>query len=225
MQLPPLTRDQVRGVDRSAMQQFGLSGLVLMENAGRGAAEIIARVAPLGEIVILCGSGNNAGDGYVVARHLELLGRKPRILSIVDLDSLSGDAAVNAHVAVQAEIPCRRVSQAAPLQSELHSAATIVECLLGTGASGAPRGLFGDAIRQANSAAALRIAIDIPAGLDCDTGVASDPTLRADHTITFVAPKVGFHQRDAGNYLGVTHVVGIGAPQRLLDQVADSAGS
>lgn len=219
MNLPPLTRDQVRSVDQRAIDQYGMSGLVLMENAGRGAAEIIAGAAGSGEILILCGRGNNAGDGYVIARHLELMGRNPRILSLVPLESLQGDALANARIARAANIECEFIQDIETLQRRLGSPATLVECLLGTGARGAPRELMGDAVRLANALNTTRIAIDVPAGLDCDTGEASDPTLRADHTISFVASKVGFLTPSAANFVGHVHTVGIGVPKRLLDEV------
>ncbi len=217
--LPPLSRDQVRSVDKTAIEEYGISGLVLMENAGRGAAEVIAESAGEGEIVILCGRGNNAGDGYVIARHLELLGCAVRIVSLVELESLNGDAEVNAKIALKSKIEIRIVSDPDQLAPAMSTADTLVECLLGTGAHGAPRGLIADAIRQANRIAAVRVAIDIPAGLHCDTGVASDPTLIADHTISFVAAKVGFDRNDAVQVVGQVHVVGIGVPKHLLDQI------
>ncbi len=219
MKLPPLTRDQVRSVDLRAIQDYGMSGLVLMENAGRGAASIIARVARPGEVIILCGRGNNAGDGYVIARHLELMGHSPMILSLVPRESLQGDALANAQIARAAQIDCQHVEERQTLERLLASASNIVECLLGTGARGAPRGLMGDAVRLANELDATRIAIDVPAGLDCDTGVAHDPTLRADHTISFVAAKVGFQKPTAASYLGQLHSVGIGVPKKLLVEV------
>ncbi len=219
--MPPLTRQQVRSVDQAAIEQYGIAGVVLMENAGRGAAEIVDQVAPPGPIVILCGRGNNAGDGYVIARHLQLIGRTAvRLVSLVPLDSLAGDALANAQIARKSKLDLQVVTDAGQLDQAMESPATIVECLLGTGATGSPRGMFADAVRKANAADALRIAIDIPAGLDCDTGVANEPTLRADHTISFVAAKIGFGQHDAGHFVGQIHVVGIGAPRILLEQIA-----
>ncbi|MCG8650049.1 MAG: NAD(P)H-hydrate epimerase [Pirellulales bacterium] len=220
MILPPLSRDQVRGVDQTAMTEYGISGLVLMENAGRGAAEIIARISPPGQVAILCGRGNNGGDGYVIARHLQLLGRDVKIISLVKLETLSGDAAENAKIVQRAEIECWVLNRPQDVNDHLSRAAVIVECLLGTGATGAPRGVFADAIRLANQTPAMRIAIDIPAGLDCDSGVAHEPTLTADHTISFVAPKLGFTLAQGPDHVGKCHIVGIGVPQSLLDQVA-----
>lgn len=221
MPLPPLTRDQVRSIDQTAVDRFGMTGLVLMENAGRGAAEIIDRVAPSGRIVILCGRGNNAGDGYVIARHLELAEREVQLVSIVELGSLSGDADANARIAVAAGIEILVLTEPDALATRLESAAVIVDGLLGTGAQGDLREPYASAVRAANAAPAIRIAIDVPTGLDCDTGHACDPTFRADHTISFVAAKVGFDRNDADTYVGAVHVVGIGVPRKLLAEFAE----
>lgn len=211
MKIPPLTRDQVRRVDAIAIRDYGMSGLVLMENAGRGAAETIGRVAPDGRVVIVCGKGNNGGDGYVIARHLQLAGRDVVIVSVVDRDQLSGDAAANAAIAVKAEIPIETFAG-----DGLRNAEVIVDCLLGTGAVGDPRGDYASLIELANSTDSLRIAIDIPSGLDCDSGLPATPTFRADHTITFVASKVGFEKATAKDHVGLLHEVGIGVPKTLL---------
>jgi NAD(P)H-hydrate epimerase len=219
MQLPPLTRDQVRRVDQVAIREFGMPGIVLMENAGRGAVEVIQRVAPVGLITILCGSGNNAGDGYVIARHLELLDREVRLISIVPLEALTGDAAVNAQIATKARMEVHVVTTRPQIDALLTDSSTVVDALLGTGAKGPPKGLFADAVRAANELRAMRIAIDLPTGLDCDTGIASDPTFRADHTATFVASKTGFDAIGAEPYLGTIWEIPIGVPRRLLGEI------
>lgn len=219
MQLPSLTRDQVRRVDQIAINEFEMPGIVLMENAGRGASELIHQIAREGLITILCGSGNNAGDGYVIARHLQILGRPVRIVSIVDPGSLTGDAQINATIAQRARIEIRRVGTIHEIETSICDSATVVDALLGTGAKGPPRGLFADAVRAANRQACLRVAIDLPTGLDCDTGLANDPTFRADHTLTFVSRKVGFEKNNADEYVGVVTEIGIGVPQSLLQDI------
>ena len=218
MKLPPLSRERVRQVDRIAIEQFEIPGVVLMENAGRGAAEVIQAVAPTGRIAILCGKGNNAGDGYVIARHLDLLDRELTLISIVDPDRLSGDAAVNAKIAQKADLDLRIATSREELSLALAGAGVIVDCLLGTGAEGKLSEPFSTAVTEANALSASRIAIDVPTGLDCDTGEANEPTFRADHTVSFVAEKAGFRQKNANDYVGVLHVVGIGVPRKLLEQ-------
>lgn len=220
MIVPPLTREQVRQVDKIAVEQYGIPGIVLMENAGRGSADIIDRVAPKGLIAILAGPGNNGGDGYVIARHLELAGRDVRIVSVVDLDRLQGDAKINADIVIHSKLDLRVASNRHQFAECTLDASTLVDCLLGTGAQGPLRGLYAEAVAIINAhQGALRIAIDIPTGLDCDTGEANDPTFRADHTITFVAQKIGFKQNHAGKFVGVVHEVGIGVPVKLLREL------
>lgn len=220
MELPALTRDQVRSIDTAAIEEYGLPGIVLMENAGRGAAEIAARLAPSGPVTVLCGKGNNAGDGYVIARHLQLLGRDARVVSLSPIEQLSGDAKTNAEIARRADIEITVATTGPELSRSTATSGTLVDCLLGTGATGALRPPFDEAVRVANERLATRIAIDVPTGFDCDTGEVQSIAFRADHTISLVAPKVGFSQKNADTYVGVVHVVGIGVPAKLLRQFA-----
>ena len=224
--LPVLTREQVRSVDQTAINEYGIPGVVLMENAGFRAAEIIDHVAPQGSIEVLCGGGNNAGDGYVIARHLQLMSRKVSMICAVPVAKLRGDAHINAMIAVRADIPMRFVDQTtspAKIPDLDHEAAAVVDALLGTGARGQLRGCYRDLVAMANVHPGQRVAIDIPTGLDCDTGEASQPTFIADHTITFVAEKVGFKKNNADEYVGVVHVAGIGVPQKLLKTLPSNA--
>ena len=212
-----LNREEVRSVDRIAIEEFSLTGLVLMENAGRGAAEVIAQsISPSWSIGILCGGGNNGGDGYVIARHLQLAGYSVAILSLANLDRLSPDADANAKIAGLAEIPITVAKSRDDIEVFLQGCPVVLDCLLGTGATGEPRGLYRDAIELANELAETRFAIDIPTGLDCDSGEASTETFRADETITFVAEKAGF--ANAAEFIGKVTVVGIGVPRILLER-------
>ena len=102
--LPALTRAQVRSVDKTAIEEYGIPGVVLMENAGSNAAKIIHQIVPEGPIEILCGGGNNAGDGYVIARHLQLMGREVQMICAAPVAQLRGDAHINAMVAPRSDI-------------------------------------------------------------------------------------------------------------------------
>jgi NAD(P)H-hydrate epimerase len=223
-----LTRDEVREIDRRAIEEFGLPGIVLMENAGRGAAELLHALAPGATVAIVCGRGNNAGDGFVIARHLENLGHAVRLLLAGAPAELRGDAAIAWRVAEQAGIPTTLLAtaSAADWERALAGADWIVDALLGTGATGAPRGAIATAIEAVNAAGgrgAKVFAVDLPSGLDCDTGQPLGPCVRADVTATFVARKVGFDAPTAAALLGAVYVIGIGAPRTLLDTIA--AGS
>lgn len=233
----PLNRLEARQVDRIAIDQYGISGLVLMENAGRDSARWILSHFPTGNVCILCGKGNNGGDGYVIARHIDAAkiendrsgaGENPaaenpaaetwnvRIVSVVDPAELVGDAAVNQKIAERSAIDITVARNRQSLSDAMSAADVIVDCLLGTGASGDPRGLFADAIRIANASTAKRVAIDLPSGLDCDTGLAGDPTFLADATLTFVAAKIGFDTPTARQVIGRLVTIPIGVPSRLL---------
>ncbi|MFN0134629.1 MAG: NAD(P)H-hydrate epimerase [Phycisphaerae bacterium] len=221
----PLTCKQVRSIDVLAIARLGLPGIVLMENAGRNATELILgwtarRDRAAGEIVILCGPGNNGGDGFVIARHLHNSGRSVRVVLSIPAARSKDDAATNLRVIEHMKLPIIDASTAGGLETALpaiRGAGVIVDALLGNGSTGPPRGVLGDLIRVANGcASALRVAVDIPSGLDADTGVVGEPCFAAHETITFVAPKVGFAQETAANVLGRVSVAGIGTPPSLI---------
>lgn len=214
---PTLTRDEVREVDRRAMQEFGLCGLVLMENAGRGCADLLARLGVEGRVCICCGKGNNAGDGFVVARHLEAARIDVEVLLLTDPDELTGDAAVNLEILRSAGTPMRRLDPNGPqLAASLRTADWIVDALLGTGLRGEVREPFAGTIEQINQAGRNVLAVDLPSGLDCDTGQPLGACVRADHTATFVARKRGFDAPEAAEWMGTVHVLLIGVPRLLL---------
>jgi NAD(P)H-hydrate epimerase len=217
-----LNREQSRLVDRLAAEEFGLSGLVLMENAGRGVADVLCGLGIAGPVVICCGKGNNAGDGFVIARHLDLRGHAVRVLLWAEPAELTGDAAVNFQILQKIAVPIeifgdRRDPER--LAELLADAAWIVDALLGTGARGEPRPPLDAVIDQLNAAAAPKLAVDLPSGLDCDTGLAARHTIRATETCTFVAAKPGFSVPGAEKYVGRLHVLNIGAPRQVLERV------
>jgi NAD(P)H-hydrate epimerase len=231
----PLTREQVRAVDLRAIGEYSLPGIVLMENAGRNAAHLLMSLAssdhldrPL-RVAIACGRGNNGGDGFVIARHLENLGAVVKLLLACDPAAYRGDAAVNHAVAVRAGIPIEKLDSA-PVDAwsaAIAGSEWIVDALLGTGSSGPPRGAVATAIRAINLARDPHgpecrpprvLAVDLPSGLDCDTGLAVGDCIRADATATFVARKIGFDAPGAGAFTGAVHVVDIGVPRRLLEE-------
>jgi len=214
-----LSRDQVREIDRRAIEEFGVPGVVLMENAGRGAAELLMSLGIAGKVVVCCGKGNNGGDGFVVARHLDIHAVPVRVLLFALPEDLTGDAAVNYQIVARSGLPlsvCLPLDLQA-LQRELAAEDWIVDALFGTGLAGAVRSPFDQIIAAINASAPARVfAIDIPSGLDCDTGQPTGPTIRAKHTATFVAQKKGFASPAAPPWLGQTHVLHIGAPRCLV---------
>jgi len=215
-------RQQSREVDRRAIEQFGIPGLVLMENAGRGATDVLCRLGIPGPVLVCCGKGNNGGDGFVIARHLEIRGFEPRVLLWADPADLAGDAAANYAILAKTGVPIDVFGvrhDPDRLARHLAGAAWIVDGLLGTGARGEPKPPIDAVIDQLNASGVPVLAIDLPSGLDCDTGLAARHTIRARHTCTFVAVKPGFLQPGATAYTGEVHVLDIGAPARLVREV------
>jgi NAD(P)H-hydrate epimerase len=217
-----LTREQARALDRRAMEEFAVPGIVLMENAGRGMAERLRVLGITGPVVVCCGKGNNGGDGFVIARHLDNAGVAVRVLLFADDAGLSGDAAVNYTILARSGVPlivhADTTLQEEELQSELAGAEWVVDGLFGSGLQGPVRPPFDRIIAAINGSGAKVAAIDIPSGLDSDTGQPMGPTVRADHTFTVAALKRGFVEPEAARWLGQVHVIDMGSPRRLLEE-------
>lgn len=220
-----LTRHEVRELDRLAIDDYGLSGLVLMENAGAGVARQMAAERAAGPVAIACGRGNNGGDGFVIARHLSALGHAVRILLASVPEAYRGDAAVNLRIAQRSGLEFRGLADAdaQTWQHELTGTPWIVDALLGTGASGAPRAAVAAAIAAINAArrgspTTRVVAVDVPSGLDADTGDTPGVCVRADLTVSFVAEKAGFANPAAAVWTGPVYVAAIGAPASLLSR-------
>src|SRR5438093_7014255 len=216
-----LSRQEVREFDRRAIEELGVPGVVLMENAGRGAAEVLVSLGCRGPVVICCGKGNNGGDGFIIARHLDNRNIPVRVLLFARPEDLTGDAAVNYQIIARSGLPIEIYAGESwdekTLQAELAKAEWIVDALFGTGLTGPVKKPLDRVIAAINASQTHVLAVDIPSGLDCDTGQPLDPTVRAEHTVTFVAEKKGFAQSSAKEWIGQVHVVDIGAPRRLLE--------
>ena len=169
-----MSRDKVRDVDRIAIERYGLPGIVLMENAARGCVDWLDEKGIAGRVVICAGRGNNGGDGFVIARHLENAGHAVRVLLFASPASVSGDAEINLNVLRKSGTPLRCFDSSevnpAEIRSELKSADWIVDALLGTGTQGELREPYTTVISEINLSPALKMAIDLPSGLDCDSG-------------------------------------------------------
>jgi NAD(P)H-hydrate epimerase len=216
-----LSRAEVRDLDCRAIQEYGIPGVVLMENAGRGCAELLRKLDAKGTVAICCGKGNNGGDGFVIARHLDSAQIPVKVLLFAPANSLAGDAAIHFRILVKAGLPIENVAMQPldreTLRRELAAADWIVDALFGTGLTGTVRPPFDEVIAEINDASAQVLAVDLPSGLDCDTGQPLGPTVRADHTATFVALKKGFTNPAAQAWLGRVHVLEIGLPRVLIN--------
>ena len=220
MEEPVATRDEIRAFDRYAIEVLGLPGIVLMENAGRQIAEaaramLAGRAKP--RVVILAGPGNNGGDGFVVARHLAMAGIRPEVVLLAPREKIVGDADTNLRVleplGFQVRVLAGKVeAMLGELRPLLAEADLLVDGLLGTGTRGEIREPYASAIGAVNDARRPVLAIDIPSGLDPDTGKPLGPTVRATKTVTMAAVKVGFRKPGAEQYTGEVILADIGVP-------------
>jgi NAD(P)H-hydrate epimerase len=225
--LRSLSRAEVRDIDRRAVDEFGMPTVILMENAGRGAAELLVQLGIDGRVVVCAGRGNNGGDGFVIARHLENRGFDVRVMLFADSQTLQGDATTNFHILRAAGTPILEFHAATKPDSwegELRSAAWIVDALLGTGMQGTVREPTATVIQRINEVGVPVLAVDLPSGLDCDKGRPLGVCVRAAHTATFVARKRGFDAPESIPFTGEVHVIDIGVPRVLVSQFAASAG-
>jgi NAD(P)H-hydrate epimerase len=210
------TRDEARDVDRAAMEDLGIVSLVLMENAGRGAADAICDLFAerLGRVVLLGGPGQNGGDAWVIARRLTLLGYRPLALLVGDASRLAGDAQVNWALLGALGIETAEVSPAdAPsITSHLEDATLIVDGLFGTGLDRPITGGYAEAIAAMDAAPVPLVSLDLPSGLDADTGAIFGVAPHASLTITFAGQKRGLQQYPGAEYAGAVLLADIGIP-------------
>jgi NAD(P)H-hydrate epimerase len=249
--LRPLSRREVRELDVQAAEQLGLPSLILMENAGRGAAAWLvelaagvkpesaarpfsippaAKMGPSGElalprVLILSGPGNNGGDGAVVARHLDAWGFAVRIVWFAHREQLRGDAKAQWIILERSGIhqtdwleTQNDDPRPAELDSLIAGADWLVDGLLGTGLSRPVEGVLKTVIEAMNRSTKPILALDLPSGLDADTGMPLGVAVAARATATFVAPKLGFGSPGALACTGEVAVIDIGLPRQLLEK-------
>lgn len=197
--------EQMRATDAWAIEERGVPSLDLMERAGEGLARVVAQRAPGGTVAVVCGKGNNGGDGLVAARHLRDAGRDVRVLAVGDLHELRGDAAANLDL-----LPGERPRPFAA--GELAGADIVVDALLGTGFDGAPRNPVAAAIEAIGDAGLPVVAADVPSGVDASTGVVEGAAVRADVTATFHRPKPGLWIDPGKDHAGEVKTIEIGIP-------------
>jgi NAD(P)H-hydrate epimerase len=226
-----LTAAQMKAVDRAAIEDLGVPGVVLMENAGRGVAALVAAAlgprAAAAEVRVLCGAGHNGGDGFVVARHLANGGARVRVLLVVPRARLAGDAAVFLRAAegtagVVVEEHAGDADRAA-WTARLAGADVVVDAIFGTGLRADVTGVPAAAIAAANATPALRVAVDIPSGLDADSGAVHGIAVAADITATMGARKLGL-VLDADAPVGRLEVVDLGVSVEALEEAARASG-
>lgn len=232
--LPVLNRDEIRRYDALAIEQGKIPGAVLMENAGRSACEHLLRLLENANphnrnIAIVCGPGNNGGDGFVLARHLVAHKGSEwniRVLVLCKKEDFRGDAALNLEIlfALAPEILTFAEPADAVFRQTLAQAGVIVDAIFGTGLSRAVEGKFHHAIETINAPRALRLALDIPSGLDCNTGGVLGIAVKAHYTITFAHAKPGLLTPQGRKLAGELITTSLGFPDHdIVHQCGQTA--
>jgi NAD(P)H-hydrate epimerase len=220
--LPLFDAETMRSIDRWAIEERGVPGLDLMERAGTGVARAVERLAGGSPAVVVCGKGNNGGDGLVAARLLREAGRQVTVVCVAPPDEFTGDARVNLE-RLPGEGPVRldgaswAGEQQPPVSDSstgaLAGASVVVDALLGTGFQGEPRGEVADAIQAINDLGARVVSVDVPSGVDASTGVVAGRAVRATLTVTFHAAKPGLWIHPGKAHTGELETIDIGIPR------------
>ncbi len=213
-----MTRDEVRAFDRWAINTLGIPGVVLMENAGRSCAELIKdKLAGVASprVCIFCGTGNNGGDGYVIARHLLNSGFKVAVIIVGERRKIKGDAKTNLDILERLGQPIEQLNVNEPdiadkVEAFAADADMLVDSLFGTGLGGQLSDEYKQLIESINAQNCPILAVDIPSGLDCDTAEPLGAAIRASYTVTFVSAKRGFASTSSAQYTGEVFVASIG---------------
>ncbi|MBU8934422.1 MAG: NAD(P)H-hydrate dehydratase [candidate division Zixibacteria bacterium] len=217
-----VTSEQMRRIDSETINNYGIPGPELMENAGRGIARQLANLV-IGNvrgtsIAIICGKGNNGGDGFVVGRYLSEMGAEVRFYFIGPIDKLSHDARLNFDRAAGSGMNLEEVTSIDHLPPQLECD-YLIDAIFGTGFAGTPRGLTGELIDYINrQETATIIAVDMPSGLNADTGQHDGSVVRADFTFSLALPKYGLYVTPGRELAGHVRIVPIGVPDEVIDR-------
>jgi NAD(P)H-hydrate epimerase len=220
-----VTSDQMRAIDRDAIEHRGIPSLTLMENAGRGIAERILRLhlstPASAHVAIFCGKGNNGGDGFVVARQLHQAGVTVDVWFIGPVEQLSHDAHTNLEAASKCGVRLHQVLSSSDIPTSV-DCDLIVDAIFGTGFSGTPNEIASLLIDRINKSEVQTIAIDIPSGLNATDGTHQGVAVRAHYTFTLALPKYGLYESPGRELAGRVEILPIGIPE---ESVASAGGS
>lgn len=219
-----ITRQQMKELDRKAIEEYHIPALILMENAGRAVADEVLKMLDnpeTSEVSILCGRGNNGGDGLVVARHLFNQGVKVKVFYLGNIkESLNkGEAGINLNIVLKMKIPLEEVTITRHnLKSIIYNlkSSLIIDAIFGIGLERPIEGQLKELIDRINTLQIPIVAVDMPSGLDADKGIPLGTAIRATKTVTFGMAKTGFVKESAKDYLGELIVVDISIPRTLV---------
>ncbi len=216
---------ELHALDQYTVETLGLPGTVLMENAGAAVASVVLQHCEEDDdeakILVIAGSGNNGGDGFVIARKLCDFGLNVELCLLVKDAKLKGDALVHYNIYRNRKLPYFQLTEEniEQLQLKINQATIIVDAMLGTGANGVLREPYRTAIQMVNNSTAFVLSVDIPSGLQADDGQVYEFAVKADQTITFVMPKKGFFLQEGPKYIGKWEAVDISVPTNLVKQL------
>jgi NAD(P)H-hydrate epimerase len=219
------TSKQMQALDRRSMEEYGIPGIVLMENAALRTAMVLReKYNHLLEqkVFLFCGKGNNGGDGLAIARHLSNRGHEVKILLLADPESLRGDAAVNLDIAQKMDLPIQTVTTQEGLLSlsgSIHGKGLVIDAIFGAGLAKPVTGFFKEAIDFINGLPNPVLSVDIPSGLNADTGRVDGPCIHAHITVTFALPKRAHFITPASTFVGRLEVVDISIPRKLMEEI------
>jgi NAD(P)H-hydrate epimerase len=211
---------EIRALDREVIDGVGVPGAVLMDAAGKGVAELARdlSVSGRGEVVVFAGAGNNGGDGFVAARHLANWGVHTTVILCAPQQNVRGDALIHLRACEKSGVTVLDGSTPEGLAAATVATArarVVVDALFGTGLDREVTGHLADAIGRINAHAGVKVAVDVPSGMDADRGQPLGVCVRADHTVTFAFPKRGLVGAPGFTLAGRVHVVDIGIPEKL----------
>jgi len=212
----------MKKIDKWSMKTLGISGIVLMENAGVGCVNILEEYFNLEDlkVLIVCGKGNNGGDGFVIARHLQNRGAIVKVILAGKGTELKGDAHTNFDLAKRAEIDIYEtvnINTIKKIYTSFHPA-VLVDSIFGTGFQGAPKGIYYKLIEMINNTDAFVFSVDIPSGINGDNGQFEDTCVIADATATMCLPKRGNYLYPGREFCGDLYIVDIGVPYNLISK-------
>src|SRR5215212_345718 len=219
-----LDAGQMRNIDRRAIERFGVPSIVLMENAAIAVVDAVFAHYPNSErVAIVCGIGQNGGDGFAVARHLENRNVVPVVLIAGDRAKISGDSLVNLTVCERLGIPIYEIRGGDDIETALAHIADadlVVDAIFGTGLNRAPAGVYADVIRGLAELRIPVLAIDLPSGANASSGEPFEPCVQAEVTVTFAAPKLCHIFEPAALYCGEVIVADISIPDMAVEEEA-----
>lgn len=215
-----VTTKQIQKLDAVAIKTFGIPSVVLMENAGRAVYTELGRRTKLQRVAVVCGIGNNAGDGFVVARHLVNAGVRTDVIMLGAAASLKADALLNYQLLRRLRCPVHAVKRVTQKTvAMIGSAQVTVDAIFGVGLNRTVTGIYREAIEAVNEHAARVMAVDVPSGLDATSGQLYGACIKADKTVTFTYPKRGLTVGEGPRVAGKVIVVDIGIPHLVKARV------